>query len=64
MAVEEFVLLLPDTNVESGVAAMTWLQRELTTRFFLQGSEKTLITFSAGGGPAARQRNQHGCAPA
>ncbi|MCZ8094468.1 MAG: GGDEF domain-containing protein [Acidovorax sp.] len=45
---EEFVLLLPDTNVESGVAAMTRLQRELTTRFFLQGSEKILITFSAG----------------
>ncbi len=45
---EEFVLLLPDTNVDSGVAAMTRLQRELTTRFFLQGSEKILITFSAG----------------
>ena len=24
------------------------LQRELTTRFFLQGSERVLITFSAG----------------
>lgn len=45
---EEFVLLLPDTNVENGVNAMTRLQRELTTRFFLQGSEKILITFSAG----------------
>ncbi|MDP4077316.1 GGDEF domain-containing protein [Acidovorax sp. A1169] len=45
---EEFVLLLPDTAVEAGVAAMTRLQRELTTRFFLQGSEKILITFSAG----------------
>lgn len=45
---EEFVLVLPDTSVESGVAAMTRLQRELTTRFFLQGSEKVLITFSAG----------------
>jgi diguanylate cyclase len=45
---EEFVLVLPDTPVESGVAAMTRLQRELTTRFFLQGSEKVLITFSAG----------------
>lgn len=45
---EEFVILLPDTAVESGVAAMTRLQRELTTRFFLQGTEKVLITFSAG----------------
>ncbi len=45
---EEFVVVLPDTGVESGVAAMTRLQRELTTRFFLQGAEKVLITFSAG----------------
>ena len=45
---EEFVLVLPDTSVDSGVAAMTRLQRELTTRFFLQGAEKVLITFSAG----------------
>lgn len=45
---EEFVLVLPDTTVESGVSAMTRLQRELTTRFFLQGTEKVLITFSAG----------------
>jgi diguanylate cyclase len=45
---EEFVLVMPDTTVESGVAAMTRLQRELTTRFFLQGTEKVLITFSAG----------------
>jgi diguanylate cyclase len=45
---EEFVLVLPDTTVESGIAAMTRLQRELTTRFFLQGTEKVLITFSAG----------------
>jgi len=45
---EEFVLLLPDTTVANAVAAMTRLQRELTTRFFLQGQEKVLITFSAG----------------
>ena len=45
---EEFVIVLPDTAAESGVAAMTRLQRELTTRFFLQGAEKILITFSAG----------------
>lgn len=45
---EEFVLLLPDTPLDKGVEAMTRLQRELTTRFFLTGTEKILITFSAG----------------
>ena len=45
---EEFVILMPDTPLESGVEAMTRLQRELTKRFFLAGSEKILITFSAG----------------
>ena len=45
---EEFVILLPDTPLEKGIEAMTRLQRELTTRFFLAGAEKVLITFSAG----------------
>ena len=45
---EEFVLLLPDTALDSGIEAMTRLQRELTRRFFLAGTEKILITFSAG----------------
>jgi diguanylate cyclase len=45
---EEFVLLLPDTPLDKGIEAMTRLQRELTKRFFLTGSEKILITFSAG----------------
>lgn len=45
---EEFVILLPDTAVDNAVDAMTRLQRELTKRFFLSGSEKVLITFSAG----------------
>ena len=45
---EEFVLLLPDTPLDSGIEAMTRLQRELTRRFFLAGTEKVLITFSAG----------------
>lgn len=45
---EEFVLLLPDTALANGIEAMTRLQRELTTRFFLSGKEKILITFSAG----------------
>ncbi len=45
---EEFVILLPDTSLDKGVEAMTRLQRELTRRFFLDGNEKILITFSAG----------------
>jgi diguanylate cyclase len=45
---EEFVILLPDTGLEKGIEAMTRLQRELTKRFFLAGTEKILITFSAG----------------
>lgn len=45
---EEFVILLPDTLLDKGIEAMTRLQRELTKRFFLAGTEKILITFSAG----------------
>src|SRR6185369_5610070 len=45
---EEFVILMPDTPMESGIEAMTRLQRELTRAFFLSGKEKVLITFSAG----------------
>jgi diguanylate cyclase len=42
------VILLPDTPLDRGIEAMTRLQRELTKRFFLSGTEKILITFSAG----------------
>jgi diguanylate cyclase len=45
---EEFVILMPDTPLDQGVEAMTRLQRELSKRFFMAGSEKVLITFSAG----------------
>lgn len=45
---EEFVILLPDTPLDQGIEAMTRLQRELTKRFFLAGTEKVMITFSAG----------------
>ena len=45
---EEFVILLPDTPLDRGIEALTRLQRELTKRFFLAGTEKILITFSAG----------------
>lgn len=45
---EEFVILLPDTALERGIDAMMRLQRELTKKYFMTGSEKLLITFSAG----------------
>ncbi len=45
---EEFVILMPDTTLEKGLDAMTRLQRALTRRFFLAGTEQILITFSAG----------------
>ncbi|MBS1229381.1 MAG: diguanylate cyclase [Proteobacteria bacterium] len=45
---EEFVILLPDTQVEDAKKAIVRLQRELTKRIFLHDNEKILITFSAG----------------
>ena len=45
---EEFVILMPDTPLEQGIQAMKRLQRKLTKTFFFAGTEKTLITFSAG----------------
>lgn len=45
---EEFVILLPETELENGIMVITRLQRELTRRIFLHDHEKTLITFSAG----------------
>ncbi len=45
---EEFVVLLPNTNLEEAVVAMTRLQRNLTKAYFMANNEKLLITFSAG----------------
>lgn len=45
---EEFVIILPETQVDEGVQTMTRLQRALTKKFFLHKNEKLLITFSAG----------------
>jgi diguanylate cyclase len=56
---EEFVILLPDTQLEQGIEAMTRLQRELTKRFFLAGTEKVLITFSAGVAQLAADETGH-----
>ncbi|MBL8447153.1 MAG: diguanylate cyclase [Zoogloeaceae bacterium] len=45
---EEFILVLPDTELDGGLTVLTRLQRELTRKFFLADSRKILITFSAG----------------
>jgi diguanylate cyclase len=45
---EEFVILLPDTLLDDGIDIMRRLQRQLSTRYFLAGNDKFLITFSAG----------------
>ncbi len=45
---EEFVILLPDTEIRNAEKALVRLQRELTRRIFMHDNEKILITFSAG----------------
>lgn len=45
---EEFIILLPDTPLESAQTALVRLQRELTRRIFLHDNTRQLITFSAG----------------
>ena len=45
---EEFVILLPDTDITDAHIAVKRLQRTLTKRFFIANAERLLITFSAG----------------
>lgn len=45
---EEFLIVLPETDLASGVEAMQRLQRDLTKKFFLHNNERVLVTFSAG----------------
>ena len=45
---EEFVIILPDTDLQAGVEAIQRLQRDLTKKFFLHNNERILVTFSAG----------------
>ncbi|MBV2164094.1 MAG: GGDEF domain-containing protein [Comamonas sp.] len=54
---EEFVFLLPGTQVQQAEEVMKRLQRKLTTRYFLQDSERVLITFSAGVAEIAPNEN-------
>lgn len=48
MGGEEFVVILPNTNLEEAVTTMSRLQRALTKEYFLGNNQKLLITFSAG----------------
>lgn len=45
---EEFLIVLPDTDLLAAVEAMQRLQRDLTKKFFLHNNERVLVTFSAG----------------
>ncbi|RJG01149.1 GGDEF domain-containing protein [Noviherbaspirillum sedimenti] len=45
---EEFMIVLPDTPLESALQTVTRVQRELTKRIFMHKHERVLITFSAG----------------
>lgn len=45
---EEFLIVLPDTDLNAAVEAMQRLQRDLTKKFFLHNNERILVTFSAG----------------
>ncbi len=45
---EEFVILLPKSDINEANAAIVRLQRELTKKFFMQKNERLVITFSAG----------------
>jgi diguanylate cyclase len=45
---EEFVLLMPDTDMDEALETIRRLQRELTKTFFLANNDRLVITFSAG----------------
>jgi diguanylate cyclase len=45
---EEFLILLPDTEIEAASEVLIRLQRELTKRIFMKDNERLFITFSAG----------------
>ena len=54
---EEFVILLPETQVKDAVSVMARVQRELTKRIFLHNNERLLVTFSAGVAEASPGEN-------
>ncbi len=48
MGGEEFLLMLPNTQVDEAVMVVVRLQRALTKKFFMNNNDRILITFSAG----------------
>ncbi|WP_258364416.1 GGDEF domain-containing protein [Nitrosomonas sp. Nm84] len=45
---EEFVILLPNTELKEAVEVLARIRRNLTKKFFLHENKRLLITFSAG----------------
>ncbi len=45
---EEFVVIMPDLSPDEAVEVVTRVQRALSTELFMSGSERVLVTFSAG----------------
>jgi diguanylate cyclase len=45
---EEFVILLPETDLNGAMVTMQRVQRALTRRYYMHNHERVLITFSAG----------------
>jgi diguanylate cyclase len=45
---EEFLIVLPDTDLKNAIETLQRLQRDLTKKFFLHNNERILVTFSAG----------------
>lgn len=45
---EEFLIILPDSELDDAIQAVTRLQRELTRKIFMYNNQKQVITFSAG----------------
>lgn len=45
---EEFMIVLPDTELEEAVQTVTRVQRELTKQIFMHNHTRLLMTFSAG----------------
>ncbi len=55
---EEFVIILPDTDLDAGVEAVQRLQRDLTKKFFMHNNERILVTFSAGVALRGKEEDQ------
>jgi diguanylate cyclase len=45
---EEFIIIMPNTFRDDGVAVIQRLQRNLTKNLFMHNNERVLVTFSAG----------------